>query len=246
MGTLSTERLEWQQALIALLESLDLGGGLGGDTILPTRLSIINLVKIKLDELIPQGEGVIYNLETEPNVSDPLDLYINGLLDEAAKNVLQIAPLHMITPVSSSTVSGTPYTDTKTGYVVLPEDYLRLYSFKMTEWLKEVNVPIGIQSKLYQIQRNKYSRGGIAKPVVVLNNRKIGSTVSKILEYFSVLSAHTIDRFLYIAETAAEDLNNDLLEALTWQCAGKILQNIKEFEQSREAYSRAVDSFTNL
>ena len=245
MGDLSTERLSYQNSLIALLESLDSTASSGTTDITAVRLTLINLVKIKLDELVPEGEGVKYDLETAPNVSDPLDLYINGLLDESATNLLQVAPKHAC-PVTSSSNTATANADGKTGYVKLPDDYLRLYSFKMTEWEREVSEPITTSDLKYLWQSNIYVRGGVAKPVLAISRKYISDAVYRIFEYYSVNSAHTIDRFLYIAETAAENLDDILYPALTWICAGKILQNIEKFELSTKAFEQAKLCYTNL
>lgn len=243
MADLSTERLSYQSALIALLESLDTGTG--GSSISDVRLSLINMVKIKLDELEPEGEGVIYDLETEPNVSDPYNLYINGLLDESATNLLQIAPKHIL-PVTKSLKTATQIGSGKTGFVQCDADYLRLYAFKMTEWEREINDPITVDDPLYKLQSNEYVRGGVAKPVVVISKRYITDAVYKVLEYYSVSSVHTVDYFLYIAETAAENLDDSLYPSLTWICAAKILQNISQPELSAKAWEQAELCYSNL
>lgn len=249
MGTLVSEKLQYTTALIALLESLELGtggssGGIG--TISDARMALVNLVKIKLDELVPQGEGVVYNLESVPNVSDPLDLYINGLLDESAKNLLQTAPKH-ICPVKQSIESAVPdATDTAIGFVKCPNDYLRLFAFKMSEWKRQVEDPITPEDEAYAIQGNKYTRGGIAKPVVVINKRYIVDGAYLVLEYYSVKSSHTINRFLYIPILAAEETPGTLWDSLSWICAGKILQNINLTNLSTAAFEQAKLCYQNL
>lgn len=245
MADLSTEKLSYQTKLIALLESITVSGTSG--TILPTRLTLINLVKIKLDELIPQGDGVTYTLESSPNVSDPLDLYINGLLDESSTNTIQILPKHLL-PITKSTNTATVNTDKKTGYVEVPADYLRLISFKMSDWKREIEEPITKDDPVYKMQGNEYVRGGISKPVLVLTQKIVSGTAKTVFEYFSVnyAASHTIEHFLYAAETAAEDLDDKLYPTLTWICAGKILQNIKEFELSTKALEQAKLCFVNL
>jgi hypothetical protein len=243
MADLSTEKLSYQNSLIALLESLDTDSG--SSTLSPVELTLVNLVKIKLDELVPEGEGVVYDLEKEPNISDPLNLYISGLLDESAKNVLQTAPKHLC-PVTKSTETAIENSDGETGYVKCDTDYLRLFSFKMDEWERPVDDPITPENPLYKIQFNSYVRGGTAKPVVAISQKYITDAVYKVLEYFSVSSSHVIDWFLYIAETAATDLDDSLYEPLTWICAGKVLQNLGEMEKAAKAWEQAQLSYTNL
>lgn len=244
MADLSTENLSVQTKLIALLESLEASSGSGSTTILPTRLTLINMVKIKLDELIPEGEGVVYDLESEPNVSDPYDLYINGLLDEAAKHILQTAPKHIL-PITSCSNPAVQIGTTNYGYVLVPDGFLRLHSFKMTEWSRDVNEFITPEHEFYKLQGNDHVRAGTKKPVLVLNYKVITATVKKVFEYYSVNTAHTVEKFLYIGETAAENLDDDLYPELTWMCASMILQNINETNLAQKAMERVQLCYQN-
>lgn len=47
----------------------------------------------------------------------------------------------------------------------------------------------------------------------------------KAIEYFSVVSNHTIDHALYVKKAeAGEDFPESLVDVLAWQCAADILQ----------------------
>jgi uncharacterized protein (TIGR02145 family) len=170
MGVLGQERVQFEAALAALLA--EYSGGAGSGSIPATRLNIINLVKAKLDEVIPEGEGLIFTLSSEANTTNPLDLLISALLDEASKNTLMMAPFHVLEPTISETTTGTAdIVDElgETGYVELPENFLRLISFKMEEWERPVNIPILNTTMEYFMQKNKYVRGGVSKPAVALS-----------------------------------------------------------------------------
>lgn len=245
MGDLTNERTSFEQALLDLLNQYESGSG--GGTIAAARLTIINYVKAKLDELVPEGEGVLYNLETEPNISNPYDLLINAHLDEAAKNVLMTAPLHCLTPKKDTTSSGTADSGgAKTGYIALPADFLRLYSLKMTEWERPVTEAISITDPLYKLQKNAYVRGGVSKPVAALAARIISTTPTNVIEYYSVSSAHTIEWFLYIGEVDAEYVQENLHDALAWICAGKIRQIIGDYDGAKTANEQAQLCYKNM
>ena len=141
MSTLSDERVIFSNALLALLAGMDSGaaGGAGMGVIAPTRLTSINYVKAKLDELIPTGEGISFSLSTTPNVTNPLDLLIDAHLDECTKDVLLSAPLSVLVPKDGSGAAVTSFADPATGYITLPIDFLRLSSVKMTGWLTQVS-----------------------------------------------------------------------------------------------------------
>ena len=245
MADLSTERISFEQALKNLLDTYGVGPGSG--TILPERLTLINYVKAKLDEIVPEGEGVQFAVEGDVNISDPLNLLINAILDEAAKRVLLNAPLHVLDPVKSATTSGTADpADSKIGYIQLADNFVRLVSLKMAEWKREVTNAIDASDKRYRVQRNKYTRGGLCKPVAVFSFRTIESVNKRVLEYYSVDSSHTIEWLYYIQETSAQNIQSNLVDALTWVAAGMILQITERVDLAKVAFEQEQLSYQNL
>lgn len=253
MSTLTDQRAQFEQALLDLFAGLDYGSGGGAVEIPLTRLNIINFVKAKLDELIPEGEGLTFNLSNTPNVTDPYNLLINANLDESTKNVILSAPLSVLVPVAHTDTEGIHVANELTGYIVLPANFLRLSSFKMTDWKREINVAITTQNPLYKKQSNTFLKGGIIKPVAVYNWKSIDvegtPTIKRILEYYSVESSHNIDKLLYVPEQTAEDfiaVNPNLLDSLAWMCAAKILQIIGMYEAAKMAMEQVTLSYSNL
>lgn len=328
---LETNRVQFEAKLKELLEALSTGIVSGG-TITPARLEIINYVKAKLDELLPEAEGLTFNLSAAPNVSNPLDLLINAHLDESTKNIIMSAPLSVLMP-QAATVTTVPSTDLKTGYFMLPIDFLRLSAFKMVEWEKEVTVPMSMNDPNYKKQTNPYLRGKPAKPVAVFKWKdsnsggiktvvinaggtgfapganlitvvqsgasfgKLNCTASaggiitsidsiesigdgytnatalattggaganftvnitayigmkRILEYYSVsgeTNSEDVDYFLYIPEMTSEEfvlVNPNLMDALAWMCAGKIMQITGLFDNYKLAMEQVKISYNNL
>ena len=174
MANLSTERISFEQALANLLNLYGVDGSTGSGTILPERLSLINYVKAKLDEIVPEGEGVQFAVDGDVNISDPLNLLINAILDEAAKRTLINAPIEVIDPAISEETTGTEEAnDDKIGYIPLADNFLRFHSLKMTEWERPVFKAIRMNDPQYYLQKNKYTRGGISKPKAALGRRRI-------------------------------------------------------------------------
>lgn len=169
-----TYKDQFYALLLALLESG--GGGSSGDISIP-RLTLIGTVKVKIDEMMAQLEGTQFNLDNVKN-SNIIDLYINSILDECAKHIEQIAPLHVIIPKDGSTIVPIDNED-NSGYIYLPDDYLRFVSFKMEGWLQEINNPILPTDPKYKLQRYTSTRGGASKPVVVLNSKTLVQTPEK-------------------------------------------------------------------
>ena len=255
MATLSTQQVQFEQALIALLESLGIdssgdGGGFGGfGTISDARLSIILLAKVKLDEIIPNVEGLQFTVEGSVNISDPLNIMCNALLDEAAKRVLMNCPAHYLDPVKSDVTTGTEDADDdKIGTIPLPSNFLRFISLKMADWKRPVTASqiIGQAHPIYNLQANKYTRGGTVKPVAVLAHREVGGSQVRVIEYYSVNNSHAIDYLYYIQETVAENVQSNLIDALTWVIAGMVLQITERVDLAKVAFEQEQLCYQNL
>lgn len=242
---LADERVQYEARLADILSALGIGGTSGG--ISSVRLSIVNYVKAKLDELLPEGEGITFNLSSTPNITNPVDLIINSQLDESARDICLSAPLTAIIP-SSHTGSGTPFAaGDKTGYIELPGSFLRLSSFRMADWKKDVIIPITPENPLYTKQAYSFLRGGLSTPVAVLNWKSIAAVNKRILEYYSVDTSHVIEKLFYIPEQTAEIFiaaNPNMMPSLAWQCASKVMQIFEKTDLSKMAQERVAQSYT--
>lgn len=202
------------------------------------RAALIERVKVKLDELTPFEESLAVAL---PNADiKPVESYIDEALNEAGEEVLLRVPLHKLNPVRGVAPIAVP-TEDGIGYVNCPDDFLRLYSFKMEGWQREVEYPISEGSFHYKLQRNKHTRGGVAKPVVVLNHR---ATAAKQLEYYSLPDgvAHKVEKLLYVPVQLAEDVAENLQVLVIWVCARKVMEvlSIKESEVAETEVQRLL------
>jgi hypothetical protein len=87
MADLITERQQFESSLLNLLSNITAGGS---GEIPAAMLTLIDLVKAKLDEIIP---AVSLSLDEDEGIEDPYSLLINSFLDESAKRVLLSARL---------------------------------------------------------------------------------------------------------------------------------------------------------
>jgi hypothetical protein len=155
---------QFYQTLLSLLGS----SGSGAGDIATPRLTLIGETLVKVDELMYQSEGIQFNLANSDN-SNVIQLYVNSLMDEAAKHILQIAPRHILIPTQAEPAP--VFTaGSAIGFIFLPEDYLRLISFKIAGWLQDAVMPITTLDPLYILQKYRASRGGIAKPVIAISS----------------------------------------------------------------------------
>lgn len=243
MANLSFERISFEQALANLLSNYDLGGG--SVIVDPVVMPLINLVKAKLDEIIPEGEGLQFSVEGDANISDPLNILISAILNEATKRVLLNAPLSVVDPVKSDQENGIEEGD-KTGFIPLPDNFLRFVSLKMNDWKRETNELVKTTDHRYKLQRNKYTRGGTAKPVAVISKRTVGGLQKRVIEYYSINETHNIEWLYYIQETPASELQINLRDALSWVAAGMILQITERLDLAKGAFEQEQLCYLNL
>lgn len=72
------------------------------------------------------------------------------------------------------------------GFIDLPQDFLRLVTFQMTDWLRPVTDVITEDSPLYALQSSRYGgvRGNVQKPVVAITHSGNGPSGMR-LEFYS-------------------------------------------------------------
>jgi len=176
------------------------------------RAGIIELVKARIDELSPFNDTSLV-----PSVN-----VIDKILDNSAKTILLALPLHLLTP---TVFTGTITQTGNTGHVTLDNDFLRLHSFKMTEWDTEVTQAITPANPKYILQKNPITMGGVNKPVVVIKSDSNGKT----LYYYSIPTGgtHTLEYAYYIPLMTAENLPDDILDVVAWQCAADVILIMK-------------------
>lgn len=151
---------------------------------------------------------------------------VEEFLTDACKTIVAIAPPHLLS-LGNITIAPTKNED-GSGYVALPADFERIVEFKMKGWQRVATI-IQTSDPIYKNQFNKYTRGGIAKPIAVLT--KDGET--KKLEYFSLPDNlnHAIEKATYVKTCLPNQLDDRLAEGLCWLAASMILTVTNEKEQ---------------
>lgn len=200
------------------------------------RSALINKVKTRIDEVSASGD-VIVDVGVEN--TKPFDSIIDELLDESALEILLKAPFYRLPVYKATNLTAKKDTnDDRIGSITLPNDFIRLVSFKMKGWLQPV-LSFALPGDAVAIkQSNKYIRGGVAKPVAVL----FKDDTSMYINYYSVASEsdHEVTEFNYIKSLTADKITDDqLVDAMCWICAGKTLGIIGEKALSDLCYENA-------
>lgn len=208
------------------------------------RQALINRVKIKMDEFTPEG------------VDTPFEDYIGPVLDECARELLERASLHLLTPTAIPVTSGDPPVSTiiyynDKAYIPVPADYVKLYEIRFPEWQKSVRRAISVEDPEYKIQENQYAKGGNARPYVALITTQInGGSTNKYFEcgYVEDPDPETLTPIaLYVAECKPEQLPDIFADAISWGTAARLFgimgENIKA-QMTLEQYKNSMLSIT--
>lgn len=161
-----------------------------------TRAQLIDFVKVKLDEYSNYDDGLL--ITTADQDVMPVKSYIDKTLDEASEQVVMLLPNHL---VAQTSIPNQPVHVDGYAKVELPADFLKLSAYKITAWEREVDGVITPQNPEYIKQKNKYTRGGYAKPAIVLTQ----SNNKKYLEIYPFTVGDTVEVNYYIKRTVAEN-----------------------------------------
>ena len=199
-----------------------------------TRAGLTTLVQAIMDEATPFDENELV-----------ADTTIDGFLDKAAEEILLKVPLSLITPAELSLTGATTNAD-GSGQVLVPSDYLRLHSFKQTEWKEAVTKTITEQDPKFKLQKFTTTRGKPSKPVVVDMYYKKSSSVVRILRWFSIKSAAVTEYAFYVKSIGAfTTIADNIANVTAYQAAGNIFLSENRPDQAKEMYLK-IDEFIKL
>lgn len=158
---------------------------------------VYNIHRIMRDVRIAIDENkTSEQLITENDIDTlSLDEIIASKVMEAVRRVETNAPVLLLD-------GGEPFGDAVfwrgqgSGWTLLPEDFMRLIIFKMSDWERPVYEAITAADPQYQLQFSRYKglRGNPQKPIVAIVSRAEG----RVLELFSCKDTNaTVEQALY-------------------------------------------------
>ena len=135
--------------------------------------------------------------------------------------------------------------DQASGFVLLPDDFLRLVVFEMSDWERPVFVPISTDDVQYKHQRSRWKglRGTVQRPVCAVVQRPEGLS----LEFYSCRDEEaTITRAVYIPKAAVDenngvDVSEKCYEAVTYAVAWLVLTTTGEAERAEVMNAKALN-----
>ncbi len=169
-------------------------------------------IRIALDQNNVSAQ--LFNLDDVDTLS--LEEIIESKIADAARIVENNAPAYLLD-------SGKAFADSiewestvgiGAGRILLPDDFLRLVCFQMSDWSRAVSVAIDENDPLYQRQSSRFAgvRGNPQRPVVAITGQPGGL----VLEFFSCSAGRNVyvKQARYIAIPVVEEGQIDICEKL--------------------------------
>lgn len=153
---------------------------------------IVRDVRVAIDQNMT-SERLI---ETEDMETLALDDIIRSKITEAVRRVECAAPAHLLEE-GHNFGDAVYWEGLESGWVLLPDDFMRLIAFRMSDWERTVYAALSADDPQYAKQSSRYKgiRGNVQKPVCAIVNRAEG----KALEFYSCNSREAyVSRATYL------------------------------------------------
>lgn len=194
--------------------------------------NILRDVRVCIDQNM-QSERLI--LDGDVDTLSLNDIIKSKVLD-AVRMVEMTAPVyllengHTFVYDSENDMSSVYWGKDFTGWVLLPDNFMRLIAFEMDDWERPVVEAITPDDNEYKLQRSSIPgvRGNCQRPVCAICVRPEG----KVLEFYSCKSEDaTVSRAVYlpfptIDENGGVDLSERCYRSIVYMCAGLALATI--------------------
>lgn len=168
----------------------------------------VETLKEEIRVVMDQNRDDIMLLEGAGDVETlALDRIILGNIVNAATYVERNAAQYLLDNGVPLEFVEVKWNDNGTGSMILPENFMRLVSFKMSDWEIAVTEPITDGNPIYAQQHSRYGgvRGNTQRPVVAIVKRPSGL----LLEFFSCKDRDaTVELASYIPEPYIDEYGN--------------------------------------
>ncbi len=175
-----------------------------------------------------------------------LEDIIRSKIVEAVRRVETAAPVHFLEE-GHNFGDAVYWGDLESGWVLLPDDFMRLISFRMSDWERTVHAAISVDDPLYAKQSSRYKgiRGNVQKPVCAIVNRAEG----KALEFYSCnseeayVSCASYLPYPYIDEYDGIDICERCYTAVIYTVAALVLTTYGEADKASALIDLAKSIF---
>lgn len=187
-----------------------------------------------------------------------VDRQIEGSYVDAWRRCVKVMPRSWFSNKTLKEQEVFPDLSEGIGYIVLPDDFYLLSSFRMKGWQKSVHEATVTNDLVSAIQSNDYTRGSVIRPVCVIDLQDIGDEIKHVLRYYSLrkgLATHEIDQAIYVPvvkplkdidATADLGLSEQVIEPLAYITASTVFTMHEKNTIAQALDARAVEMFPGL
>lgn len=132
-----------------------------------------------------------------------LNEIVRSKIEEAVRRVETTAPTFLLEE-GHTFGDSVFWEDNNSGWTLLPDDFMRLIAFRMSDWERTCYNAISVDDPLYDLQSSRFKgvRGNVQKPVSAVVNRAEG----KALEFYSCNSEEAyVKRATYLPYPKIDD-----------------------------------------
>ncbi len=194
---------------------------------------ILEDVRVSLDMNQTSDALIDFNDESTLSIND----IIKSKIIEAVKRVHITAPPHLLDFGNHFANSITWNPNGKSGWTILPDDFMRLIVFEMSDWERPCFEAIGTDEPKYRLVRSKYPVIGTPqKPIVAIT---IGPN-GKMLEFYSCKDdSATVNKAVYlpypvIDEFDSIEISQRCYESAVYIIAALVLAALGENDKSAQ------------
>ncbi len=188
-------------------------------------------VRIAIDQNMTSEQLIA----TEDIETLSLEDIIRSKIVEAVRRVETAAPVHFLEE-GHDFGDAVYWGNLESGWVLLPDDFMRLIAFRMSDWERTVYAAISVDDPLYTKQSSRFKgiRGNVQKPVCAVVNRAEG----KALEFYSCNSTDAyVSRASYlpyphIDEDDGIDISERCYTAVIYTVAALVLTTYGEADKA--------------
>ncbi len=188
-------------------------------------------VRIAIDQNMTSEQLIA----TEDIETLSLEEIIRSKIVEAVRSVESAAPVHFLEE-GHDFGDAVYWGNLESGWVLLPDDFMRLIAFRMSDWERTVYAAISVDDPLYTKQSSRFKgiRGNVQKPVCAVVNRAEG----KALEFYSCNSTDAyVSRASYlpyphIDEDDGIDISERCYTAVIYTVAALVLTTYGEADKA--------------
>lgn len=219
-----------------------------------SRTELIEGVKAKLEEISPFDEPQSFIAAGDAGYDrvKPILLYIDQTLDESAKYCLMNLPLSLLSQDIIHDIMSASIDKKGVGHIGHSEDS-RLIRVRAELWQRDCTSFITTSDALYLIQQNRFTRGGVSKPIVVYNPEQselelfsfpaFANETTQEIELWHIPFYAASDGELRLR--SAESISSPIYDYIILVCAAQVLDIMGNKEQAavlRQEYNTRLES----